>query len=534
MPLTANFLADFSSFINACASATASTAEVEAAGDKLAGSFTQSVQTAAGSLQTVGSGIADFGHKAWEVLSGPELKEFGHAVTEFAGEYIHEFAAAEQATVRLEQSLKNAGQTSPTIAKDYAEMAEALQKVSTYSHIAITDAQAVFTTIGKVGPENMQATLEAAMNLAAFMRIDVVDAAKLMEKAAASDGSAIGRLKIALGDAYQKGMDFNEIVAAISKKFGGQFAADLETTNGKLENMKNQMADVNELIGKQMAASMTTMLEAFHKLPEGMQTFLIGAHSISEGVEPVLSAFGNLAQVLGTLFPASLAAAGAAIAEFVAGLVGWPVVIIAAIAALAVGIYKYWDEIVAYLKGVTERIKQYMMVDQPAAFNSSVEAVAKWFYGVKYWIQDQFGALVDWIVKKIPEITAAFKLAADAIVLHSIVPDLINGVGVQFSKLQDLMVTPAWDAATQTIAAFNSIQMPNAFSTMTMPDQAVKFANVFSSTSGLTENAPGTVITLNMTGMLGTDDPQTRQIMSDLVSNAVMQGMRNGRLLGTT
>jgi hypothetical protein len=66
-----------------------------------------------------------------------------------------------------------------------------------------------------------------------------------------------------------------------------------------------------------------------------------------------------------------------------------------------------------------------------------------------------------------------------------------------------------------------------------MPNQGVKFANVFSSTSGLTQNAPGAVITLNMTGMLGTDDPQTRQIMSDLVSNAVMQGMRGGRLLGT-
>jgi hypothetical protein len=488
-------------------------------------------------LQSVGTGIKEFGQKAWSVLSGPELAEFGHAVTEFAGDYIRDFAKAEDATARLTQALKNSGEASPAVAKEYADMAEGLQKISTFSHVAITDAQAIFTTIGEVGPANMQKALEAAMNLAAFMGVDVVTAAKLMQKAAESNGEAVGRLKVYLGSAYEKGMDFNTIVDLLAKKFDGQFAASLQTTTGHLKNMQNQMDDVNESIGKQGAEALNTLIDAFHKLPEGVQTFVIATDSISSKIGPVSSAFGNLAQILGTLFPVALAGAGAAILEFLGGaaaaLLSWPVLIIAGLAALAVGIYKYWDEIVAYLKGAYERFKQYMFVDQPNAFNSSVEAVAKWYYGVKYWIQDQFGALVDWIVKKIPEITAAFKTAAEAIVFHSIVPDMITGIGVQFNKLQDLMVTPAWDAATQTIAAFNSITMPNAFSTMTMPNQAVKMPLVFSATSGLTQTAPGAQITLNMTGMLGTDDPQTRQIFSDLVSNAVMQGMRNGRLLGT-
>jgi phage-related tail protein len=364
-----------------------------------------------------------------------------------------------------------------------------------------------------------------------------------MEKAAASNGAAVGRLKTALGDAYQKGMSFNEIVDAIAKKFDGQFASALDTTNGKLENLNNRVDSVNEKIGKQMAGSLKSMLDAFEKLPEPMQNFAIATYQITGKAEPVASAFGNLAQVLGTLFPEAMATAGAAILEGLGVLVSWPVAIGVAIVAGGVLIYKNWDAIVAYLKGVTERIKQYMMVDQPAAFNSTVEAVAKWYYGVKYWIQDQFGALVDWLVKKIPEITAAFKAAAEAIVLHSIVPDMVNGIADNFGKLQSVMVAPAVAATGAVTKTFDELMSsaasvmnfinPSMFAGITMPSQGVKFANVFSSTSALTETAPGTQITLNMTGMLGTDDPQTRAQISSIVSDAVMQGMRSGRLLGT-
>jgi len=541
MPLTANFIADFSSFINACADATRSTAEVEAAGDKLAASFNQSVQSAAGSLQNVGTGIADFGKKAWSVLSGPELAEFGHAVTEFAGDYIRDFAKAEEATVRLERALKNSGEASPAVANAYAEMAAGLQKISTFSHVAITDAQAIFTTIGEVGPANMQKTLEAAMNLAAFMGTDVVTAAKLMQKAAESNGEAVGRLKVFLGSAYEKGMDFNTIVDLIAKKFDGQFAAALETTNGHLQNLKNQMDDVNEKIGKQGAEALNTLIDAFHKLPEGVQTFVIASDSVASKIGPVSSAFGNLAQVMGTLWPAAMAGAGAAILEFggtaLAALISWPALIVAALVAGAIAIYKYWDDIVAYVKKSWEAIKTWMD-NLAAAFVPVLAAVENLYNGIKTWLYDKLTALMSSIVARIKgdvgEIVTAFKWMYDVSVGRSIIPDMVTGIGTQFAKLQDLMVTPAWDAATQTIAAFNSITMPNAFSTMTMPPfDARPLPLMFSATSGLTQNAPGAVITLNMTGMLGTDDPQTRQIFSDLVSNAVMQGMRGGRLLGT-
>jgi len=69
MPLTANFIADFSSFIKAAADATTTTEQLVAAAGKVGATLDQGVAQASASLQTVGSKIADFGKNAWSVLS---------------------------------------------------------------------------------------------------------------------------------------------------------------------------------------------------------------------------------------------------------------------------------------------------------------------------------------------------------------------------------------------------------------------------------------------------------------------------------
>ena len=396
----------------------------------------------AGRARTVGSGIADFGKNAWAVLSSNQLHEFAKDVIEFSTEFVGEFAKAETSTARLTQALKDSGQASPAVAKAYDDMARSLQKISTFSHVAITDAQAIFTTIGQVGPENMEKTLLAAMNLAAFMQTDVPAAAKLMQKAAESNGEALGKLKVLLGDAYTKGMDFNQIVDALTKKFDGQFTAALNTTAGALANMKNKVSDANEELGKMQSESLRGLLDAFNKLPDGVQNFLIKAYQITESLEAPMASLGALAQLAGVLFPEAMVAAGEAIVAVVGAFVGWPAVITAAVIALGVAIYKYWDQIIAYLKNAVATIGAFLTVDLPKAFDDSVQTVAKWYYGVKFWLQDQFGALVDWVVNKIPEVTAAFRLAAEAIVFHSIVPEMIAGIGSEFAKLQSVMVDP--------------------------------------------------------------------------------------------
>jgi hypothetical protein len=95
---------------------------------------------------------------------------------------------------------------------------------------------------------------------------------------------------------------------------------------------------------------------------------------------------------------------------------------------------------------------------------------------------------------------------------------MIDDIGSEFVGLDRVMVAPPGGGGRN--AAFAGI------GAAALPSLA--------SGAGLAGGGGGAVtVTVNMTGMFSTDDPQTRAMVSDLVSSAVMQGMRGGRLLGT-
>lgn len=546
MPLTAQFLADFSSFLKACADATTSTDELVAAAGKVGATMDQAVAQAAGSLRSVGASVADFGKQAWSVLNSSQLREFAGDVSDFVSHYVGEFSKAEAANARLEQSLKDAGLATPDVTKAYEDMAVSLAKVSTFSSGAIKDAMALFTTIGKIGPDAMKSTLEATMNLAAFWQTDLVSASNILLKAAASNGEALGRLKTVLGDSYTPGMNFAQMMEAINAKFGGQYTAQVQTTAGSFENLKNQLSDIDERIGATLAENLKTLFGIFQSAPGWVQDTALTMYSLGKALEPILISLAALVSLLGATGLGGaiasaggavlefvgvalaglgtalsgigpwLVAAGEAIAGFVAGLVGWPAVIIAAIAALAAGIYFYWDEIVAFLKKAVEKITYFLTDLLPRAFQATVQTVANWYYQMKYYLQDKFTELVDTVKNNVDLLPGYFLSAARQIVGFSIVPDMIDGIANEFARLDRVMVDP-------TLAAVDDVT--DAFATASGP--------TLTPAAGALGRGGAVSVTVNMSGMLGTDDPQTRSMISDLVSNAVMQGMRGGRLLGT-
>lgn len=521
MPLTANFLADFSSFLEASANATKATEELVEAAGKVGPAVDQAVGQSAESLKTVGSGIAEFGKNAWSILNSSQLKSFASDVTSFVSGFISDFAQAEAATARLAVAVRNAG-LPPEVVESYGAMATQLQKVSTFSDEAITDVQALFTSIGKIGPEAMQPTVQATMDLATALGIDLHSAALLVARAAASDGESLGKLKMVLGDSVQPGADFAAVMQAINEKFGGQALAALDTTAGSMENLKNQMSDINEIIGKALADNLRIVFDWFQKLPEGVQTFIVAATAIGTALAPILVSLASLASLLGsTGLGAALVTAGEAVATFVAGLLGWPAIIIAAIVALAGAIYYYWDEIVAFLGKAVAKIKEFVTVTLPNAFTSAVQAVSSFYYSVKYWLQDQLSKVIDFVVSAAQKIGAAFQWLYSVVVGWSYVPDMIDGIKDEFSRLDRVMVDPALAAVDEVNTAFADAMGP------TLTPSAAGFAGALGGGAG------GVTVNVNMSGMLGTDDPQTRALVSDLVSNAVMQGMRGGRLLGT-
>jgi len=94
-------------------------------------------------------------------------------------------------------------------------------------------------------------------------------------------------------------------------------------------------------------------------------------------------------------------------------------------------------------------------------FPEVVSWVKKTYEGVKEWMVGKFVDLVNKVVQKVDLIKRAFFDLYDAVVGHSYVPDMIDGIRDEFARLDQVMVKPALDAARKVDAAFAGIRGSN-------------------------------------------------------------------------
>lgn len=80
------------------------------------------------------------------------------------------------------------------------------------------------------------------------------------------------------------------------------------------------------------------------------------------------------------------------------------------------------------------------------------------YTGVKTWLVDKFNAIVDSIKQKVKAVTGFFSDMYDAVVGNSFVPDMVEGIGREFSKLGAVMVAPAESGVSRVSQAFNSMR----------------------------------------------------------------------------
>lgn len=84
----------------------------------------------------------------------------------------------------------------------------------------------------------------------------------------------------------------------------------------------------------------------------------------------------------------------------------------------------------------------------------AIAAVQALVAGVTEWISGKLNAVWDGAVARIDRVKDSFFRLYDAVVGHSYVPDMVEGIGSWMGKLDGLMVVPALDAASRTADAF--------------------------------------------------------------------------------
>ena len=81
-------------------------------------------------------------------------------------------------------------------------------------------------------------------------------------------------------------------------------------------------------------------------------------------------------------------------------------------------------------------------------------AMARLYEGVKSWVVDKLGQVWKWVTDKIDMVKNAFFNLYDAVVGHSYIPDMVDGIASHMARLDGVMVKPTEKATAKVTAAF--------------------------------------------------------------------------------
>lgn len=160
-------------------------------------------------------------------------------------------AAEEQqdAINRLNAALQTNNNLTPEVSTNLQEFASQLQRSSRFADEVILSGTALLQTLAPLSEQGLKQATQAAVDLAAGLRIDLNTAFTLVGKAAAGNAEVFARY----GVHVQKGKDdaetFANTLTKLNEKFGGRAVADTNSYSGAIAQLKNAFDDVLEEIG---------------------------------------------------------------------------------------------------------------------------------------------------------------------------------------------------------------------------------------------------------------------------------------------
>ena len=148
----------------------------------------------------------------------------------------------EQAEKKLETAL---GRTSQAL----LDQASALQKVTTFGDEAIIGVQASLAAFLD-SEEQIKKATEATLDLSVAMGMDLKSAGDLIAKTLGSSTNAMSRYGVEVEGAVGSSERLESLTKNVATLFGGQAAAQAQTYAGSVQQLKNQLGDMGEQIGR--------------------------------------------------------------------------------------------------------------------------------------------------------------------------------------------------------------------------------------------------------------------------------------------
>lgn len=208
----------------------------------------------------------------------------------------HEAAQEEVGIFRLAQAVKNAGGDWDELRGHIEDVIHTQELQTAFSDNEQRDALSMLIALTGDYDTGL-ARLPIAMDLARGANIDLVTASRLLGKTSDENTTALARMGIKLKD----NATAQDVLNAVTEKFGGQAAAFAGTTAGQMQIVQNEFSNLTEQVGAMVLPMISQLLKGVLGVIEGLRTFAAQPEVIAF-VSTIADVFGRLAGILGEVF----------------------------------------------------------------------------------------------------------------------------------------------------------------------------------------------------------------------------------------
>lgn len=311
---------------------------------------TNSANTFSTKMKNIGGAMTKFGGLMTLGVTAP--------IVAFGASSIKSFTDAESALADLNAVLESTGGIAGVTLEQLTADAEALQKITKFSDEAVMSAQGMLLTFTNIGQDIFPQATRATLDMAEKFGMDASQAAITLGKALndpIQGVTALRRIGVMLTDDQEKQikqfMEVGDIASAqaiimkeLAVEIGGVAEAMGATNAGKIEQFKNKLDDMKEIVGgalvpilMRLMEAVTPLIESFSNASPQMQSFILVLVGLVAAAGPLIVIVGSLVTAIGAIIPvvgAVLTAIGT-IAGVLSGAIV-PILIIIGVLALLV------------------------------------------------------------------------------------------------------------------------------------------------------------------------------------------------------
>lgn len=248
------------------------------------GQFFRNVGNYEGALNKFGAGIANLGRN---LLATVGITAGLSGLVSFLKDSAAEFDQAEQASSRLENTLKNIGRLD-VFERLQAKAQSLAAEFKVFDNDEIVESFQQLVIYGKLSEDQINELIPVIINFAAQQRISLQEAGSVIIKALEGNGKALKEYGINMKDAKSTTEAFGVVMTQLAPKVEGAAKAFGETTAGQIKATEVQIGELKESIGGKLQPVIQKFYEFLNKtfdfLPKLFSSTLFNTEKLKTAV----------------------------------------------------------------------------------------------------------------------------------------------------------------------------------------------------------------------------------------------------------